>query len=426
MTALKSMDAAARAALADKLKSRYEAFQTRKLNLDMTRGKPCSAQLDLSADMLTCVDGKSCKADGAVDTRNYGGLGGLDEARKLFGDMLEVAPGEVIVHGNSSLTLMYDVAATALLFGVPGGDKPWRDVAGIKFLCPCPGYDRHFSICQHFGIQMVNVGMNGQGPDMDQVEKLVAADPAIKGMWCVPKYSNPTGETYSDAVVDRLARMKTAAPDFRIFWDNAYTVHHLGDHPDRLKDILKACKDAGHADRAYIFGSTSKISFAGGGVSMVGASESNIKALLKSMSMQCIGPDKINQLRHVRFFKSLDGIQVHMRKHAAILKPKFDAVVEVLSRELGDAGVAAWSNPNGGYFISLDTLPGCAKDVVAMAGAAGVKMTGAGATFPYGKDPQDCNIRISPSLPSVDEIRTAMELLAICVLRVSLGKNAAK
>lgn len=418
MTDLKSMDAESRAALAEELKDRYEAFQAQGLSLDMTRGKPCAEQLDLSNGLLALIGGDDFKTPGGDDTRNYGGLGGIREAKALFAEFMEVSSDEIIVHNNASLSLMHDVVANAMLRGVPGGSAPWG--ADSKFLCPCPGYDRHFTICEHFGIEMIVVGMDDSGPDMDSVAEQVGADASIKGIWCVPKYSNPTGATYAAAVVDRLASMPAAAADFRIFWDNAYAVHHLTDTHDELKNLLQACKDAGNPDRVYVFGSTSKVTFAGAGLGMVGASETNIGDIMKNMSVQAIGPDKVNQLRHVRFFKDMDGVRAHMVKHAAIIKPKFDAVLQVLDAELGDSGVAEWSRPNGGYFISLDAPPGCAAEVVAMAADAGVKMTKAGATFPHGKDPEDRNIRIAPTLPSLDEIRQAMELLAVCVLRVSL------
>lgn len=419
MSQLADMDAAARDALAGRLAERYAAFQAQNLALDMTRGKPCAAQLDLANDLLSAVDGTSWTSEDGTDTRNYGGLGGLPAARALCADFLEVGPGEVVVHNNASLSLMHDVVAWALLKGVPGGAAPWRD-GPAKFLCPAPGYDRHFSICEHFGIEMITVDMGADGPDMDTVERLVAQDAAIKGIWCVPKYSNPTGVTFSDAVVDRLAGMSAAAPDFRIFWDNAYTVHHLTETPDRLKNVLAACRAAGHEDRVLLFGSTSKVSFAGAGLGMVGGSATNVKWVLANMGMQAICGDKINQLRHVRFFGDMDGIAAHMRKHAAIIKPKFDAVLEILERELGPHGVADWSRPNGGYFISLDGPDGTAKAVVKMAADAGVKLTSAGATFPYGNDPRDRNIRIAPTLPSLAEIRQATELLAICMLRCAL------
>lgn len=412
------MDPAALQQRASELRGRYDAIAARKLTLDMTRGKPCPEQLDLSLPMLELRDYRA--ADG-TDCRNYGLVEGLPEARKLFAEVLQVEPAEVIVGGNSSLALMHDTIVQALLIGLPDA-PPWQKHATVKFLCPSPGYDRHFAICERYGIEMVTVPMRGDGPDMDEVERLAGSDPSVKGIWCVPQYSNPTGSTYADAVVDRLAGMETAAPDFRIFWDNAYAVHHLVERPARLKNILAACRAAGYPDRPFIFTSTSKISFAGGGVSVLAASTANVRHLLAGLSIQTIGHDKLNQLRHVRFFKDAAGIGAHMRKHAAILKPKFDAVVDILDSELGPAGVATWSRPEGGYFISLDTLDGCAVKVVAMADAAGVKLTKAGATFPYGKDPRDRNIRLAPSLPGLEEIRQAMRLVALCVQLVSIDK----
>lgn len=402
---------------AERLDQRYAAMKAKALNLDMTRGKPCAQQLELSAGLL---DNKDFKAADGTDCRNYGVLEGLPEARALFADFLEAAPDEVLVGGNSSLALMHDTIVQALLRPVPGAKAAWRGETPIKFLCPSPGYDRHFAICQYLGIEMLTVDMTDFGPDMAQVERLLA-DESVKGIWCVPKYSNPTGITFTSEIVERLASMK-AAPDFRIFWDNAYAVHHLGSEGDQLSNLMKACKQAGNPDRAFVFGSTSKISFAGAGVAAMATSVANLKWLTKGMGMQTIGPDKINQLRHVRFFRNMAGIEAHMQRHAAILKPKFDAVDEVLMRELGDSGAARWSRPRGGYFVSLDVMDGCAKDVVAKAAEAGVKMTGAGATFPYGKDPRDRNIRIAPSMPSETEIRQAMELLAVCAKRAAVGK----
>jgi DNA-binding transcriptional MocR family regulator len=415
------MDPTALQQRASELRGRYDAIAARKLTLDMTRGKPCPEQLDLSLPMLELRDYRA--ADG-TDCRNYGLVEGLPEARKLFAELLHVEPAEVIVGGNSSLALMHDAIVQALLIGLPDA-PPWQKHGTVKFLCPCPGYDRHFAICERYGIQMVTVPMDGDGPDMDEVERLAGSDPSVKGIWCVPQYSNPTGITYADTVVDRLAGMETAAPDFRIFWDNAYAVHHLIEPPARLKNILAACRAAGHPDRPFILTSTSKISFAGGGVSVIAASTANVRHLLAGLSIQTIGHDKLNQLRHVRFFKDAAGVAAHMRKHAAILKPKFDAVVDILDSELGPAGVATWSRPEGGYFISLDTLDGCAGKVVAMADAAGVKLTKAGATFPYGKDPRDRNIRLAPSLPGLEEIRAAMRLVALCVELVSIEKLSA-
>ena len=416
MTAFAKQDRAELRRRGAELRARYDAIKARTLALDMTRGKPCPEQLDLSLELLACTDYRA--ADGA-DCRNYGVPEGLPEARRLFAEILEVEPAEVIVGGNSSLALMHDTIVQGLLTGMPDA-PPWRAERTVKFLCPSPGYDRHFFICERYGIEMIPIAIGADGPDMDAVERLAASDPLVKGIWCTPRYSNPTGVTYSDAVVDRFAHLQTAAPDFRIFWDNAYAVHHLIERPRRLKNILAACRAAGHPDRPLIFTSTSKISFAGAGISALAASPTNVRHLLAGLSIQTIGHDKLNQLRHVRFFKDAAGITAHMRKHAAILKPKFDSVVEILARELGNAGIAEWSRPEGGYFISLDTLDGCASAVVAMAAQAGVKLTNAGATFPYGKDPRDRNIRLAPSLPGLEEIRQAMELVALCVQLVSI------
>jgi DNA-binding transcriptional MocR family regulator len=404
------------------LMARYEQFQAQKLNIDMTRGKPSSEQLDLSLGMLTCVDANSYRTANGVDCRNYGGVEGLPEARALFADYLEVEPDEILVGGNSSLAMMYDTIVRAMTHGVVDSPLPWGRLPKVTFLCPSPGYDRHFSICQHLGIDMIPVEMGAGGPDMDRVEELVAKDESIKGIWCVPRYSNPTGIVYSDETVDRLAGMCTAAADFRIFWDNAYAVHHLDGMPARLANILAACKRAGNPERVFLFGSTSKISFAGSGLALMAGSRKNVDLTVKQMSYQTIGPDKLNHLRHVRFFGDMAGIEAHMRKHAAILKPRFDAVLEVLDRELAGKGVAVWSRPAGGFFTNLDTLDGCARRVVGMAAAAGVKLTPAGATFPYGKDPRDRNIRIAPSLPSVQEIGIAMEVVTVCIQVACIDK----
>lgn len=406
------------------LMARYRAFQSRNLAIDMTRGKPCPEQLDLSMDMLHIVNSDSYRTPSGVDCRNYGGLDGIPEAKELFSQYLEVDPEEIIIGGNSSLNMMYDAMMRAMVHGLVDSDVPWGKLPMVKWLCPSPGYDRHFAICEHLGIDMIPIEMGPGGPDMAQVESLVAEDPAVKGIWCVPKYSNPTGVVYSDEVVERLAEIKTAAPDFRIFWDNAYAVHHLNGTPAQLKNILVTCKEAGNPNRVFLFGSTSKISFAGSGLAMVASSEKNIEIIKNQMSYQTIGPDKLNQLRHVRFFRDMDGIETHMREHAAILKPKFDAVLDVFDRELGSTNVATWSQPTGGYFISLDTRDGCAKTVVAMAAQAGVKLTAAGATYPYGQDPRDRNIRIAPSLPSVEDIRSAMEVVAVCIQLASIDQIA--
>jgi DNA-binding transcriptional MocR family regulator len=408
--------------LKTELTEHYQGFQSRNLAIDMTRGKPCPEQLDLSSGLLTCVDGENFQTADGDDCRNYGGLDGIPEARALFADFLEVEPDEIVIGGNASLTMMHDTILRAMVKGLVDSDVPWVKLPAVKFLCPCPGYDRHFSICQYLGIEMIPIEMQADGPDMDTVEEIVAQDETVKGIWCVPKYSNPTGVTYSDDVVERLARMKTAAQDFRIFSDNAYTVHHLTDAPDRLRNILTACKQAGNPDRVFIFGSTSKISFAGGGVAMMAGSKKNIEFVKQQLSFQTIGPDKLNQLRHVRFFKDMAGIEAHMKKHAAILKPRFDAVQNILEKELASKNVATWSRPNGGYFVSFDTMDGCAQAVIKLAGEVGVKFTPAGATFPYKKDPRDRNIRIAPTFPPIEDIRLAMEVLAICTQLVSIEK----
>jgi DNA-binding transcriptional MocR family regulator len=401
------------------LLKRYEDFKSQKLKYDMSRGKPCQEQLDLSMGMMDITDYRSC--DG-MDCRNYGGLDGIPEAKQLFAELLQADLDEVIVGGNSALNMIYDTIARAMSFGVSDSEVPWGKLPKIKFLCPSPGYDRHFAICELFGIEMIVVDMNSDGPDIDAIEKIVGDDETVKGIICVPKYSNPDGITYSDDVVDRLANMKTKAKDFRIFWDNAYTVHHLFGKGDRLKNILGACKDAGNEDRVFIYASTSKISFPGAGVATMATSKENVSRIKKQLSVQMIGPDKMNQLRHVRFFKNMENIEEHMRKHAEIIEPKFSAVLDTLSAELDGKEIAWWNKPNGGYFISLNTLDGCAKEVVAMTAEAGVLMTPAGASFPYGKDPRNRNIRIAPSLPSVDELKKAMEIFCICIQIASINK----
>ena len=404
----------------------YEQIQAKKLTLNMTRGIPCLEQLNLSAGLFTCLSESDYQTADGTDCRNYGGVDGIPEAKNLFAQMLEVNPSEIIIGGNSSLALMHDLISRAMLKGFPDSPTPWGKLPQVKFLCPSPGYDRHFAICDYFGIEMIPINYLPDGPDMDQVEQLVAADPSIKGIWCVPKYSNPSGVTYSDTVVNRLAAMSAKAADFRIFWDNAYTIHHLTDTPDQLANILTACKKAGHPDRVFIFASTSKVSFPGAGIAVVAGSEANVNWLKKQIIIQTIGPDKINQLRHIRFFKNLAGVEEHMRRHAAILKPKFDLVLETLEAELGGKELAAWSKPQGGYFISLDTLPGCAQKVVAKTAEAGVKLTPAGATYPYGKDPEDKNIRLAPTFPPLADLKQAMELLALCIQLVSTEQELAK
>jgi DNA-binding transcriptional MocR family regulator len=404
--------------------ARYAAIKQKGLKLDMTRGKPSNEQLDLANGLVTALSATDYKSADGTDTRNYGGLDGLPEMKAIFAELLETSPENVIVGGASSLTMMHDAVVRALLHGVPGGNGPWSK-SKVKFLCPAPGYDRHFAICQHHGIEMITVELDHEGPDMATVERLVASDPDIKGMWCVPKYSNPTGETYSASVVERLAAMKTAAPDFRLFWDNAYAVHDLFDTTDPLVEIIAACAKAGNPNRPLEFASTSKISFAGAGVAVLATSAANVADAKKHLSIQSIGPDKVNQLRHVRFFKDAAGVKSHMQKHAELLRPKFDAVTRIFERELGGSGLAAWTKPRGGYFVSLDTLDGVASEVVRLADEAGVKLTPAGATFPLGKDPQNRNIRVAPSLPPASQVETAMEIVALCVQLASARKLGA-
>jgi aspartate/methionine/tyrosine aminotransferase len=408
--------------LQENLLDQYHAFKARGVTLDITRGKPCSEQLDLALEMLDCVNSRQYRSEDGTDSRNYGGLDGIPEAKKLFAQYLGVAPEEIIIGGNSSLNLMHDTFMRAMIKGVDGDSPPWGKLPQIKFLCPSPGYDRHFFICDYLGIEMIPVGMDAGGPDMDVVEEMVAKDERIKGIWCVPKYSNPTGAVYSDETVERLATMRVKAPDFRIFWDNAYAVHHLNDNPPRLKNILTACKKAGNPERVFIFGSTSKIAFAGSGVAMIAGSAKNMALVKKQIAFQTIGPDKLNQLRHVKFFKNIEGIEDHMQKHMAILKPKFDAVQGMLEKELAGKNIAQWSHPAGGYFVSIDTLEGCAAAVVRMAAEAGVKLTPAGSTYPYMQDPLDRNIRIAPSFPPLEEIRSAMQLVCICIQLASIAK----
>ena len=410
----------------DDLLDRYHEFKSRGTTLDITRGKPCPEQLDLASDMLDIINSGNYLTEDAADCRNYGGLDGIPEVKKLFAQYLEVAPEEIIIGGNSSLNMMHDTFMRAMVKGVTEDSLPWVKLPEVKFLCPSPGYDRHFFICDYLNIDMITVAMNDTGPDMDQVEELVADDDGIKGIWCVPRYSNPTGVVYSDEVVDRLAAMKTKANDFRIFWDNAYAVHHLDDKPARLKNILTSCKQAGNPERVFIFGSTSKITFAGSGVAMMAGSSKNMALTKKQMAFQTIGPDKLNQLRHAMFFKNVAGIDDHMKKHAAILKPKFEAVQIALEKELAGKSIADWSRPGGGYFVSIDTLEGCAAAVVQMAVEAGVKLTPAGSTYPYMKDPLDRNIRIAPSFPPLEDIRSAMQLVGICIQLVSIEKLLTK
>ncbi len=395
------------------LDKKYQEAQAKNLHLDMSRGKPSADQLDLSMEMMDVLNSSADLKDSeGVDCRNYGVLDGVKEAKELLGQMSEVSPDKMIIYGNSSLNVMYDTVARAVTHGIMG-HTPWGKLDKVKFLCPVPGYDRHFS--------MINVPMTPEGPDMDMVEELVGSDPAIKGIWCVPKYSNPQGITYSDETVRRFAALKPAAEDFRIFWDNAYSVHHLyDDHQDFLLEILDECEKAGNPDIVYKF--WSKISFPGSGVACIATSPNNLKDIKKQLMIQTIGHDKVNQLRHVRFFKDIDGIHEHMRKHAAIMRPKFEAVLDTLERELGGLEIGSWIRPRGGYFISFDAMEGCAKSIVAKCKEAGVVMTGAGATYPYGKDPKDSNIRIAPSFPTKEELAVATDLFVLCVKLASVEK----
>lgn len=407
--------------LKNSLQASFEEQKTLDLKLNMARGKPCKEQLDLSMAMLDIVNSESdlMLSDGQ-DARNYGGLEGLPEMRSLFGELMDADPSDVIVSGNSSLTLMFDVIASAMTDGFDGS-LPWIQQGDLKFLCPVPGYDRHFSITEYYNFEMIPVPMTETGPDMDVVEKLVSADPQIKGIWCVPKYSNPQGITYSDETVRRMAALKPAAPDFRIFWDNAYCVHELTDHPDQLLSIFAACKEAGNEDLVVQFTSTSKITFAGSGVAAVAGSKKTLQNFRRRLSFKTIGPDKINQLRHLLFLKDMDGIYRHMEKHKVLLAPRFQVVLEHL-KELGETGTARWTVPKGGYFVSVDVMDGCAKRVVELCKEAGVVLTGAGATYPYGKDPHDSNIRIAPSLPPVSELEAAMKVFCISAKLAAVEK----
>lgn len=405
-------------ALKAELEQTYAEIKARGLKLNMARGKPAQAQLDLSMPMLESVTTlKDCSAQDGTDCRNYGVLDGLPEAKALMATMLDDEPENVIVFGNASLNIMYDTLARIWMFGTQG-EKPWGQLETVKWLCPAPGYDRHFGITEEFGIEMITIPMNEDGPDMDEVERLAAADPSIKGIWCVPTYSNPGGVTYSDEVVRRLAAMETAAPDFRIFWDNAYCVHHLFDNPqdqDHVLDIAKACVEAGNPNRPLKFASTSKVTFPGAGISALASSPENVAEIKKRMGVQTIGHDKLNQMRHVYFLQDAQGIRNHMAKHAAILRPKFELVVEKLNDGLSEVGECSWSNPRGGYFVSFDGPRGTAKRVVQLAKEAGVTMTGAGATYPYKQDPNDSNIRIAPTLPPLEELDAAMDVFVTCV-----------
>ena len=405
----------------DNLENEYTRIKEQNLNLNMARGKPDFEQLDASMDLLDVINSQS-ELVKKMDYRNYGILDGIDEAKALFAEMLDTDNEHLIIYGNSSLNIMFDQVSRGYTHGYLG-ETPWCKLDKVKFLCPVPGYDRHFAITEHFGIEMIPVPLNEDGPDMDIVEEYVNNDDSVKGIWCVPQYSNPSGFTYSSETVYRFAHLKPAAKDFRIFWDNAYLIHHLYDnHQEHVDNILKACQEANNEDIIFEFCSTSKVTFPGSGVAALATSINNKKDILKHMTVQTIGHDKINQLRHVEYFKNLDGLKKHMTKHANILRPKFEAVLEILENELGGLEIGTWTKPLGGYFISFESLDGCAKEIVAACKEAGAILTDAGATYPYGNDPHDSNIRIAPSYPAMDELTQAAHLFALCVKLVSAKK----
>ncbi len=409
--------------LKESLNKEYAEAQAKGLSLDMSRGKPSAKQLDVSLGLLDTINSSSdLKALDGTDCRNYGVLDGIPEAKKLMADMMNTTPDHVIVYGNASLNIMYDQISRAYTHGILG-NTPWCKFDKVKFLCPVPGYDRHFAITERFGIEMINIPMSESGPDMGIVEEYVSKDASVKGIWCVPKYSNPQGYTYSEETVKRMAALKPAAEDFRIFWDNAYVIHDLyDDKKDEIPDIISECEKAGNPDMVFEFASTSKVSFPGSGIAALATSANNIADIKKQLTIQTIGHDKLNQLRHVRYFKDINGLKEHMRKHAEFMRPKFEAVESVLDEELGGLGIGSWTAPKGGYFISFEAMDGCAKAIVAKCKEAGVKLTGAGATFPYGKDPKDSNIRIAPSFPTPEEMKQAADLFVLCVKLVSVEK----
>ena len=410
-------------ALKSELEASYEEKKAFNLQLDMSRGKPSPSQLDVSLGLMDALNSNSVlKSEDGTDCRNYGVLDGIPEAKKLMADMMGTTADHIIIFGNASLTIMYDSISRSYTHGVLGS-TPWCKLDKVKFLCPVPGYDRHFAITERFGIEMINVPMTQDGPDMDMVEELVANDDSIKGIWCVPKYSNPQGYCYSDETVRRFANLKPAAKDFRIYWDNAYVIHHLyEDNQVEIPDIISECEKAGNPNLVYEFASTSKVSFPGSGIAAMAASAENLADVKKQMTIQTIGYDKLNQLRHVAYFKNIDGLKAHMKKHADAMRPKFEAVLKVLDEELTGAEIGSWVKPLGGYFISFDAMEGCAKKIVAKCKEAGVTLTNAGATFPYGKDPKDSNIRIAPSFPTPEEMAVATDLFVLCVKLVSVEK----
>lgn len=410
-------------ALKSELEASYEEKKALNLQLDMSRGKPSPSQLDVSLGLMDALNSNSVlKSEDGTDCRNYGVLDGIPEAKKLMADMMGTTADHIIIFGNASLTIMYDSISRSYTHGVLGS-TPWCKLDKVKFLCPVPGYDRHFAITERFGIEMINVPMTQDGPDMDMVEELVANDDSIKGIWCVPKYSNPQGYCYSDETVRRFANLKPAAKDFRIYWDNAYVIHHFyEDNQVEIPDIISECEKAGNPNLVYEFASTSKVSFPGSGIAAMAASAENLADVKKQMTIQTIGYDKLNQLRHVAYFKNIDGLKAHMKKHADAMRPKFEAVLKVLDEELTGAEIGSWVKPLGGYFISFDAMEGCAKKIVAKCKEAGVTLTNAGATFPYGKDPKDSNIRIAPSFPTPEEMAVATDLFVLCVKLVSVEK----
>ena len=411
-------------ALHTRVRSEYENFRARGLKLDMTRGKPAPDQLDLANGLLALPGNGDYFTGAHEDARNYGGLQGLPEVRALFAPVLGAPADQIVIGDNSSLALMHDSIVYALLKGVPGSDKPWSKADSIAFICPVPGYDRHFAICEEYGIRMIPVPLTGNGPDLDAVEALVQ-DPSVKGMWCVPKYSNPSGEIYSDDTVQRLAAMRTAAPDFRLFWDNAYVLHHLTETQHEIANILEACEKAGHPDRAFVFASTSKMTLAGAGLAFFASSAANVRWYLARAGKRTIGPDKLNQLRHLRFLRDTEGLLKLMDGHRLLLAPKFVAVAEALERRLGGTGVAHWTKPEGGYFISVDAMGGTATRVVELAKEAGIALTPAGSTAPYGKDPRDSNLRLAPTFPTLEDVRAASEGIALAILLAGLEKQIA-